>query len=111
MTGSDRSAAHAAPLTTAAMANSAAKDLRLRDRRVIEISIRNCIHTIAMAFEYLARTQRSAKLKRVVALPAERTDEVEHFEAEAGLASAKRLHRARVDQLTVAFEPNAVAVL
>src|SRR6266404_1517967 len=55
--------------------------------------------------------QRSAKLKRFVALLAARTDELEHLEAEGGLANAKHLHRARIDQLTVAFEPHAVAVV
>src|SRR6266404_8053532 len=55
--------------------------------------------------------QRSAKLKRFVALLAARTDELEHLEAEGGFANAKHLHRARIDQLTIAFEPHAVAVL
>jgi hypothetical protein len=53
----------------------------------------------------------SAKLKRFVALLAAWADELEHFETEGEFANAKHLHRARVDQLTVAFEPNAVAVL
>src|SRR5258705_5180366 len=56
-------------------------------------------------------SQRSAKLKRFVALLAARTDELEHLEAEGGFANAKRLHGGRIDQLTIAFEPHALAVV
>src|SRR5206468_12410941 len=112
MIGSDRSAARAAPLTTAAMANSAAKDLRVGSRRFIEISVRKCTTSGTTQSPCIwLRLQRSAKLKRFVALLAAWTDESEHLEAEGGLANAKHLHRARIDQLTVAFEPNAAAVL
>src|SRR6266700_2323210 len=112
MTASDRSAARAAPLTTAAIANSAAKDLRLGSRRFIEISVRKCTTSgTAQSPRIRLRFQRSAKLKRFVALLAARTDELERLEAEGGFANAKHLHRARIDQLTIAFEQHAVAVV
>src|SRR5258708_4577981 len=111
MTGSDRSAACAAPLATAAMANRAAKGLRLGSRRFIEISVRKCTTSGTTQSHVSGRLQWSAKLKRFVALLAARTDELERLEAERGFANAKHLHRARIDQITVAFEPNAVAVV
>src|SRR5258706_3815318 len=112
MTGSDRSAARAAPVTTAAIANSATKDLRLGSRRFIEISVRKCTTSGTTQSPCIwLRFQRSAKLKRFVALLAARTDELECLEAEGGFANAKHLHRARIDQITIAFEPNAVAVV
>src|SRR5258705_5819591 len=46
-----------------------------------------------------------------MALLAARTDELEHLEADGGFANAKHLHRARIDQLTIAFEPHALAVV
>src|SRR5258706_188239 len=112
MTGSDRSAACAAPPIAAAMANSAARDLRLGSRQFIEISV--CKGTTSGTTQspcLWLRLQRSAKLKRFVALPAARTDELEHLVAKGGFANATHLHRARIDQLTVAFEQHAVAVV
>src|SRR6266446_5509660 len=98
MTGSDRSAARAAPLTTAATANRAAKDLRLGSRRFIEISVRKCTTSGTTQSPCIwLRFQRSAKLKRFVGLLAARTDELERLEAERGLAKAKHLHQARID--------------
>src|SRR5215469_13117973 len=60
--------------------------------------------------EGVLNRRASAKAERFVRFAAVRADEHERLEAAGGLAGSDELHGSRIDELAIAFEPDAVAL-